>query len=122
VDGVAHRLLTAAEALGDPRGMLAPRARQKHLASAQGESVFRAQPGFEGFALLFGERTYKDGSFHDAYCNSQPKTYLEDALGANVRVTLEIKADVPSGIPKNVERDVSENCNTLRFREYDFRE
>ncbi len=35
---------------------------------------------------------------------------------------LEIQADVPEGIPEKVERDVSENCNTLRFREYDFRE
>jgi hypothetical protein len=35
--------------------------------------------------------------------------------------TLEIQADVPEGIPEKVERDVSENCNTLRFREYGFR-
>jgi hypothetical protein len=35
-------------------------------------------------------------------------------------VTLEIRADVPDGIPEKVERDVSENCNTLRFREYGF--
>jgi hypothetical protein len=47
---------------------------------------------------------------------------LASILGANVRVTLEIKADVPNGIPEKVERDISENCNTLRFREYDFRE
>src|SRR5215212_9555157 len=81
MDGIAHRLLSAAEALGDSRSMLAPRARQKHLASAQGESVFRAQPGLEGFTLLFGERTYKDWSFHGPYCNSQHETYLEDAIG-----------------------------------------
>src|SRR5215207_5198733 len=82
MDGVAHRLRPAAEALGDSRSMLAPRARQKHLASAQGESVFRAQPGMEGFTLFFGERTYKDWSFHGPYCNSQHETYLEDALGS----------------------------------------
>src|SRR5215203_1754574 len=81
MDGIAHRLLSAAEALGDSRSMLAPRARQKHLASAQGESVFRAQPGLEGFTRFFGERTYKDWSFHGPYCNSQHETYLEDALG-----------------------------------------
>jgi hypothetical protein len=81
VDGVAHGLLPAAEAPGDPRGILSPGARQQDLASAQGESVFRAQPGLEVFTLLFGERTYKDWSFHGAYCNSQHETYLEDALG-----------------------------------------
>jgi hypothetical protein len=36
----------------------------------------------EGFTLLFGERTYKDWSFHGPYCNSQHETYLDDALGA----------------------------------------
>jgi hypothetical protein len=72
MDGVAHRLLPAAEALGYLRGMLAPRTRQKHLASVHGESVFGAQPGLEGFTLLFGERTYKDWSFHGPYCNPKP--------------------------------------------------
>ncbi len=38
---------------------------------------------------------------------------LASIIGSNVRVTLEIKADVPDGIPEKVERDVSENCNTL---------
>jgi hypothetical protein len=46
---------------------------------------------------------------------------LVSIVGSNVRVTLEIQADVPEGIPEKVERDVSENCNTLRFREYGFR-
>lgn len=47
---------------------------------------------------------------------------LASIMGSNVRVTLEIRANVPDGIPEKVERDVSENCNTLRFREYGFRE
>jgi hypothetical protein len=46
---------------------------------------------------------------------------LASIMGSNVRVTLEIQADVPDGIPEKVEHDVSENCDTLRFREYDFR-
>jgi hypothetical protein len=41
-------------------------------------------------------------------------------MGSDVRVTLEIWADVPEGIPEKVERDVSENCNTLRFRDHGF--
>ena len=45
---------------------------------------------------------------------------LASIMGSNVRVTLEIQADVPEGIPEKVERDVSENCNTLKFRECDF--
>lgn len=45
---------------------------------------------------------------------------LASIMGSNVRVTLEIRADVPDGIPEKVERDVSENCNTLRFRQHGF--
>lgn len=45
---------------------------------------------------------------------------LASIMGSNVRVTLEIRADVPEGIPEKVERDVSENCNTLGFRELRF--
>lgn len=48
--------------------------------------------------------------------------WLASILGADVRVTLEIHANVPDGIPEKVVRDVSENCNTLRFREYGFDE
>ena len=47
---------------------------------------------------------------------------LASIMGSDVRVTLEIRADVPDGIPEKVERDVSENCNTLRFREHGFGE
>ncbi len=46
---------------------------------------------------------------------------LASITGSNVRVTLEIQADVPEGIPEKVERDLTENCNTLKFREHDFR-
>jgi hypothetical protein len=41
---------------------------------------------------------------------------------ANVRVTLEIQAEVPSGIPENVARTVNENCRTLRFTSQGFEE
>lgn len=42
--------------------------------------------------------------------------------GATVRVTLEIQAEVPSGIPENVARTVNENCRTLRFDSQGFEE
>ncbi len=54
--------------------------------------------------------------------NQEVVQRLASIMGSNVRVTLEIQADVPDGIPEKIERDVSENCITLRFREYDFRE
>lgn len=45
---------------------------------------------------------------------------LTALLDADVKVKIIIEANVPEGIPENVRRDVSENCNTLRFVKSDF--
>ncbi len=39
---------------------------------------------------------------------------------ANVRVTLEIQAEVPGGAPENVVRTVTENSRTLKFTSQGF--
>jgi len=39
---------------------------------------------------------------------------------SNVRVTVEIQADSPSGFAENVQRAVKENCNVLRFKNAEF--
>jgi hypothetical protein len=44
--------------------------------------------------------------------------HLVSFMGANVEVTLEIKADILEGLPEHVERIVSENCRTLKFRDF----
>ena len=41
--------------------------------------------------------------------------HLSGLIGANVRVTLEIEAEIPSGAPDNVVRTVTENSRTLKF-------
>jgi predicted AAA+ superfamily ATPase len=41
--------------------------------------------------------------------------HLAGLSGAKVCVTLEIEAQVPGGVPENVERIVTENCRTLKF-------
>lgn len=46
--------------------------------------------------------------------------HLAGLVGANVEVTLEIRAEVPQGIPDYVVRTVTENCKTLRFRIHEF--
>jgi predicted AAA+ superfamily ATPase len=40
---------------------------------------------------------------------------LAGLVGSTVKVTLEIEADIPSGAPDKVVRDVTENCRTLKF-------
>jgi len=46
--------------------------------------------------------------------------YLAGLIGANVRVTLEIEADVPAGVPEHVVRTVTENGQTLKFTSQGF--
>lgn len=42
-------------------------------------------------------------------------SHLTGMVGANVTVTLEIEAEVPSGAPDHVVRTVTENSRTLKF-------
>ncbi len=48
--------------------------------------------------------------------------HLAGLVGAEVEVTLEIRAKVPEGIPENVVRTVSENASTLKFETFEFEE
>jgi hypothetical protein len=43
-------------------------------------------------------------------------SHLAGLIGSDVNVTLEISADVPSGVPEKVIRTVTENCRTLKFK------
>jgi predicted AAA+ superfamily ATPase len=46
--------------------------------------------------------------------------HLAGLVGAEVRVTLEIEADVPDGVPEHVVRTVTENGRTLKFTSQEF--
>lgn len=47
-------------------------------------------------------------------------SHLAGLVGATVKVTLEIEADVPSGAPDQVVRTVTENSRTLKFTTHGF--
>jgi hypothetical protein len=47
-------------------------------------------------------------------------SHLVGQVGADVRVTLEIQATMPSGVPDNVVRIVTENGRTLKFTSHGF--
>jgi hypothetical protein len=42
--------------------------------------------------------------------------HLAGQIGARVKVTLEIEAELPEGTPENVVRTVTKNARTLRFK------
>src|SRR5262245_12257072 len=47
-------------------------------------------------------------------------SHLSGLVGANVKVTLEIEAEIPNGAPDNVVRTVTENARTLKFTNQGF--
>jgi hypothetical protein len=48
--------------------------------------------------------------------------HLVGLMGSEVAVTLEIEAKIPSGVPDNVVRTVTENSRTLKFASQGFEE
>ena len=46
--------------------------------------------------------------------------HLAGLLGADVRLTLEIEANIPDGAPEQVVRTVTENSRTLNFDDSGF--
>jgi hypothetical protein len=41
--------------------------------------------------------------------------HLTALNGAKVKITLEIEAELPDGVPDDIARTVMENCRTLKF-------
>ena len=48
--------------------------------------------------------------------------HLSGLVGADVRVTLDIAADIPEGAPEHVVRTVNENSRSLKFSSHEFEE
>lgn len=46
--------------------------------------------------------------------------HLSGLVGAKVKITLEVEAEIPSGAPDHVVRTVTENSRTLRFTSQGF--
>jgi predicted AAA+ superfamily ATPase len=75
-----------------------------------GDSV-GAPTRYYGTAILDSQRVGRDAS----RIAEEVITHLVGLVGSNVRVTLEIEARVPGGVPENVVRIVTENGRTLKF-------
>ena len=71
---------------------------------------------FHGTVELDPERVGRDaGRIADEVIS-----HLSGLVGANVKVTLEIEAEIPNGAPDNVVRTVTENSRTLKFTSQGF--
>jgi predicted AAA+ superfamily ATPase len=71
---------------------------------------------YYGSVTLSAERVGRDAS----QIASEVIAHLAGLVGAQVRVTLEIDADIPNGVPENVVRIVTENGRTLKFDPHGF--
>jgi predicted AAA+ superfamily ATPase len=66
---------------------------------------------FHGTVVLDPARVGRDAS----RIADEVITHLVGLVGSNVKITLEIDADIPAGVPDNVVRTVTENSRTLKF-------
>ena len=78
-----------------------------------------AQPKrFHGSVTLDATRVGRDaGRIADEVIS-----HLAGLVGSDVFVTLEIAAEVKSGVPDKVVHTVTENCRTLKFKDHGFEE
>ncbi len=107
---------TAGNAEGDTSGGAGEIKRQR--GSEPAEQVHKAVRRFHGSVTLNPIRLSRDaGAIADEVVQ-----HLAKLASANVEVTLEIDADIPDGVPQNVVRTVTENCQTLKFRTHGFEE
>jgi predicted AAA+ superfamily ATPase len=71
---------------------------------------------FHGTVILDPTRVGRDaGRIADEVIS-----HLSGLVGAKVKVTLEIEAEIPNGAPDNVVRTVTENGRTLKFTNHEF--
>lgn len=66
---------------------------------------------YHGTVVLDSARTGRDAS----RIADEVITHLVGLVGSNVKITLEIDAEVSAGVPDNVVRRVMENSRTLKF-------
>jgi hypothetical protein len=66
---------------------------------------------FHGTVVLDPARVGRDAS----RIADEVVTHLVGLVGSNVKIILEIDAEVPAGVPDNVVRTVTENSRTLKF-------
>jgi predicted AAA+ superfamily ATPase len=111
----AGRPMTSATPAGDPvtpNGGTAGVATQTTTTPAEQPKPRR----FHGSVVLDATRVGRDAS----RIADEVISHLAGLVGAKVRVTLEVEAEVGSGVPDNVVRTVTENSRTLKFTNHGF--
>lgn len=88
----------------------------RQFVSSPGATTPARPKRFHGAVTLDPARAGRDAS----KITDEVITHLVALLGSSVRVTLEIDAEIPAGVPENVIRTVTENSRTLKFTSHGF--
>ena len=101
---------------GDPAGGSATPPPEPGGGSDDGPETDPHPTRFHGCVTLDATRAGRDAS----QVADEVISHLAGLVGANVRVTLEIAAEIPDGAPDHVVRTVTENSRTLKFDSHGF--
>jgi hypothetical protein len=101
---------------GDSTERATEQTEEQQKEAAKAEKTAAAPRRFHGTVDLDPERVGRDAS----QIADEVVSHLNSLVGAEVRVTLEIEAKVPKGVPENVVRTVTENSRTLKFESHGF--
>ena len=93
-----------------------PEAILRPTPSTPGPIMQRKPTRYHGTVTLTPERAGRDAS----RIADEVISHLVGLVGASVRITLEIEAEIPDGAPENVVRTVTENSRTLKFTSHGF--
>ena len=102
-------------AAGEEAAPYGPEGRSPRKTSSQ-EPAPPQPKRFYGTVALDVERVGRDAG----QIAEEVIAHLTGLVGARVRVTLEVEADIPDGAPEQVVRTVTENSRTLRFTSQGF--
>ncbi len=83
-----------------------------------GESEVKQPRRYYGSVALDSDRVGRDAG----QIAEEIIAHLSGLAGADVKVTLEVSAEIPEGVPDTVVRTVTENSRTLKFENHGFEE
>lgn len=101
---------------GAGTGTLSPTSQPESASGSPAPTEPSKLKRFHGTVVLDPTRTGRDAS----RVADEVVAHLVGLVGANVKVTLEIEAQIPGGAPDNVVRTVTENSRTLKFTSQGF--
>jgi muconolactone delta-isomerase len=111
-----RRIEEETRARGDLAASSTEQTEEQQKEGPEAEKIAAAPRRFHGTVELDPERVGRDAS----QIADEVISHLSSLVGAEVRVTLDIDAKIPSGASEQVVRTVTENSKSLKFQQHGF--